>query len=542
VRGVLSIGLIFLAGVSTSCPRSDLFRATPDRLVLVEGIPRVDANSMVAPEDDDASDAREAEAARDDARDWGLDDTPNVEENTTEAGDDAEPLEAVDPPAVDPHAPKLASIARETWVYAEPRYRSRRLGYLRAGAIVTRGERAAGTRSCKAGWYAIEPAGFVCAQKTATLDLAAPVVAASARRPRMDGLPYDYVMSRFPTPPFYARVPTRDEQLRAEPDLASHQRKVTTLSRDKDFVEPPPPETLPASLVEGRVLPSFGGDPPRSPDRAWLGQARTRSGFALLSQFEHEGRRFGLTTDLFLIPIDRTRYVRPSSFRGVALNDTQTLPVAFVMKKRATRYTPDEHGRMKAGDVLSYREALSLSGNVSLGGAFLEVRDGTWVRAEDVRRIDRMTRPPLWSSKGRKWIDVSILKQSLVAYEGDKPVYVTLVSTGADGLGDPKKTHSTIQGAFLIHTKHVSVTMDADEKEGDPFDLRDVPFVQYFTEGYALHAAYWHDDFGTPRSHGCINLAPTDAAWLFEFTTPDVPENWHAAMSLKKGTLVHTHP
>ena len=120
-------------------------------------------------------------------------------------------------------------------------------------------------------------------------------------------------------------------------------------------------------------------------------------------------------------------------------------------------------------------------------------------------------------------------------------MYVTLVSTGKDGLGDPEKTHSTKLGVFLVHTKHVSVTMDGDTA-GDEFDLRDVPFVQYFTQGYALHGAYWHDDFGTPRSHGCVNLAPIDAAWLFGFTTPDVPEGWHASLSLDQGTLVHTHP
>jgi lipoprotein-anchoring transpeptidase ErfK/SrfK len=155
--------------------------------------------------------------------------------------------------------------------------------------------------------------------------------------------------------------------------------------------------------------------------------------------------------------------------------------------------------------------------------------------------IDRLQHPPAWATAGRKWIDVSILHQSLVAYEGMKPVYVTLVSTGADGLGDPKKTHSTIQGAFLIHTKHLSVTMD-DDKIGDEFDFRDVPFVQYFTEGFALHGAYWHDDFGTPRSHGCVNLSPRDAAWLFNWTTPEVPAAWHGALSLKKGTLVYIHP
>ena len=77
---------------------------------------------------------------------------------------------------------------------------------------------------------------------------------------------------------------------------------------------------------------------------------------------------------------------------------------------------------------------------------------------------------------------------------------------------------------------------------GDEFDFRDVPFVQYFTEGYALHAAYWHDEFGTPQSHGCVNLSPNDAAWLFDWTDPQVPAAWHAALSLRKGTLVYIHP
>ena len=152
-----------------------------------------------------------------------------------------------------------------------------------------------------------------------------------------------------------------------------------------------------------------------------------------------------------------------------------------------------------------------------------------------------MKNVPGWANQGRKWIDISILRQSLVAYEGTRPVYATLVSTGADGLGDPKKTHSTVQGAFLVHTKHVSATMDGDEV-GDEFDLRDVPYVQYFHEGYALHAAYWHDEFGTPRSHGCVNLAPQDAAWLFGWSTPEVPEGWHGYLEIHGGTIVYTHP
>jgi lipoprotein-anchoring transpeptidase ErfK/SrfK len=201
-------------------------------------------------------------------------------------------------------------------------------------------------------------------------------------------------------------------------------------------------------------------------------------------------------------------------------------------------------GGFARAEPLAFRQAVPITDHKQRvsGDTYVQAKDGTWLREGELVRVDRYQNEPNWAASGRKWIDVSILRQALVAYEGTTPVYVTLVSTGADGIGDPKTTHSTIQGTFLIHTKHVSVTMDGEEDDPDPFDFRDVPFVQYFNEGFALHAAYWHDDFGNPRSHGCVNLAPRDAAWLFRWTDPEVPPGWHAALSLKRGTLVHTHP
>jgi lipoprotein-anchoring transpeptidase ErfK/SrfK len=445
-------------------------------------------------------------------------------------------------PASQP-VPELASTALETWVYAEPRWSARRIGYLRAGAIVERDLEPEGRSSCPEGWYRIQPKGFVCARKTATLDVFDPVVEASRPGPRRDGLPYHYVMSRFPTPPLYARLPSADEQRRHEPNLEGHLQRYARVAAEPDFVTPPEPDPLPPSLLYDQPAPSLQNERPRDPARLLLGRAGVRSGFGLLAQFDHDGRRFGLTTELAVIPIDRTRFVSPSTFHGIELSDEVTLPVAFVTSRHAVRYELGGDNRLHRGAALGFRQALPLTGRVRGRGSaqYYEVTDGTWVQAAQIVRVDPMKKPPAWSRGSRKWIDVSILRQSLVAYEGQKPVYATLVSTGVDGIGDHEETHSTIQGAFLIHTKHVSVTMDSDEA-GDEFDLRDVPFVQYFTEGYALHGAYWHDDFGKPRSHGCVNLAPIDAAWLFGWTTPEVPDRWHAALSLKQGTLVFTHP
>ncbi len=76
------------------------------------------------------------------------------------------------------------------------------------------------------------------------------------------------------------------------------------------------------------------------------------------------------------------------------------------------------------------------------------------------------------------------------------------------------------------------------------YQLRDVPYIQYFESGYALHVAYWHDVFGTPRSHGCINLSPVDGHRLFLWTEPAVPEGWHAINTgedMGEGTTVIVH-
>ena len=459
-----------------------------------------------------------------------------------DGSDDVKEPEPTPPPRETREVLELASTAKETWVFAEPNWKARRIGYLRAGAIVERrAHPAAKNASCPEGWYRIEPRGYVCVGDKATLNIFDPVVEASAKRPRRDGLPYTYVMSRFPPPPFYSRLPSAEEALKVEPDLKGHLRKAARMILEPGYVEPPPAESVPGMLLYGRSAPPLGGE--KRSQAVSFGRALARSGFALLSTFDYEGRRYGLTTELAVLPLDRTRVIKPSTFHGIKLDDEVTLPVAFVKSRHASRWVVGPGGAITRGAPLGYREAVPLTGaqkHIS-GTAYLVAKDGTLIQAEQAVRVDRFTNAPAWSAGDRKWIDVSILRQALVAYEGKKPVYATLVSTGADGLGDPKKTHSTIQGAFLIHTKHVSVTMD-DDKIGEEFDFRDVPFVQYFTEGFALHAAYWHDEFGTPRSHGCVNLAPIDAAHLFNWTDPDVPSNWHGALSLRKGTLVYTHP
>ena len=149
---------------------------------------------------------------------------------------------------------------------------------------------------------------------------------------------------------------------------------------------------------------------------------------------------------------------------------------------------------------------------------------------------------PAWGKRGEKWIDVNLTKQVLTLYEGENPVFATLVSTGEAGLADPTSSTATKRGIFRIHTKHVTATMSSDET-GEEFELHDVPYVQYFDkEGYALHGAYWHDRFGVPKSHGCINLSPRDAKRVFHWTEPKLPSGWHGVLTPLRGTVIFVHP
>jgi len=551
-----SVRLISLAalgmGAFASCSAGEIARPAPDRGAEVSApiatltIPAPPPAPSIAEPEPEPAVAPLPELAVAAAEAAPIPAASAVEPEPTPAGEDASDEEEDEPspssvrefePSVDPGR-LLVAIGRETLVYERPSFKSQKIGYLRAGAQIRRDEKPAGYDGCKQGFYRVMPEGYVCVGPTATLDPQNPVAQFSRVRPdRSAAMPYLYGRSLYPTPPFYTRLPSKLEQQQQEVELARHLEANTRYAWRNALSDPTPPFLL----AGGQAPTPFGYA--HEPNKLTSGRAVPDSSFALLALYEHQGRRFGLTTDMTLLPLDRMKPVTPSTFHGLALNSSVTLPVVFVRARNAFLYSGSPKAGLSIARPIGYREALPITGRSrSLSGlSYLETTSGEWLRDENLVRVDKMTQRPGWVKPGRTWIHVSILRQSMVAYEGDTPVYVTLVSTGADGLGDPKTTHSTVRGQFLIHTKHVTATMDSDEV-GDEFDLRDVPYVQYFSEGFAFHAAYWHDTFGTPHSHGCVNLSPSDSRWLFHWTDPPVPQAWHGAMSLRGGTLVYISP
>ena len=123
--------------------------------------------------------------------------------------------------------------------------------------------------------------------------------------------------------------------------------------------------------------------------------------------------------------------------------------------------------------------------------------------------------PSTTGNGGEHWIDVDLSQQRVYAYEGDTVVNSFVVSTGT-------WQTPTVTGSYKVWIKLVSTPMS-----GPGYYLPGVPYTMYFYKGYALHGTYWHNNFGTPMSHGCVNLSIPDAEWLYNFSAVGTVVNVH---------------
>lgn len=398
------------------------------------------------------------------------------------------------------------------------------------------------TEGCKGGWFAIEPRGFVCANDAATLESEANMVALAQPLPaRGEPLPFAYAKVKSPAPHYYTKIPSREDMRKVEGGEAVARIERAIPDPNLDLIGPA--IEVPPLLAQGGRIPRPIGTAPRL--RFWVHTGRADPGtrVAILSHFIAEKRHYVITSQLDLVPLDRLTIVKPSAFHGIELKEGQGLPVGFVRGKAATGYKADDKGNLTQAVALGPKQAMALTGQErkEKGGTLLETSDGVWVPSTALILLDaRKNIPSFVKSDDMRWIDIDIRSQSLVAWQGKKPVYATLVSTGTGFLGDPETTHATPRGVFTIFSKHVSTKMSGDEL-GAEYQIDDVPYVQYFHKSYALHGAFWHDSFGQIHSHGCVNLAPADAAWIFEFTSPELPKGWHGAHAASGGTTVFIH-
>jgi hypothetical protein len=266
---------------------------------------------------------------------------------------------------------------------------------------------------------------------------------------------------------------------------------------------------------------------------------------AIVEEKTAHGEAWGKTKKGRWIAMRELVPARSFLFHGELVADGK-LDLAWVTTEKASVFASDKADKVTGARVrfekVRVREEKGTGANVMLR---VESDDGAlaggWMRARELSRA-RLAAPPAEAggeAATERWIDVDLAQQTIVAYEGPKPVFASLVSTGK---GPPKSDFATPVGVHRIWVKIFTTKMDNLEKEDveKHYALEDVPWVQFFDKAVALHGVFWHRDFGHIHSHGCVNLAPIDARWLYAFTSPHLPTGWTAVYPTRTepGTVV----
>ena len=453
-----------------------------------------------------------------------------------------------------PHDPSKASDDRKSVI---------RLGYLRKGDKVAVKPQIVKKSSCLEGWYELLPlpgappkttGGFVCG-KYATLDPEDKELANAPHPPNMDGpLPYDYGLNLVNGAPLYRRPPLRKERAEYERGLAVGKTPKT----DEGAAAPVAAHADNGSgetpwYLEHKDRSQISMDELKG--ETSLIEKRMVKGFylALDTKIHAFAGSFWRTTRGMFVPKDHVLVHDPKvEFEGVWLGrenekgDTpKHLPLGWVTNPHQWKYLiDDDHQKVHRHEHVDRFTVVQLTGKKQIveNKKYYETDEGWWLRAMD-GTITEPGPPPKDLSPGEKWVDVNLTRQSLVAFEGDKPVFATIISSGRHDDNNPAKDHRTRPGDFRVREKHISATMDNDTATDGPYSIEDVPWIMYFDGSTALHGAFWHSKFGHERSHGCVNMTPHDAHELFGWIGPKLPEGWHGvhATDANPGTRVIVH-
>lgn len=202
--------------------------------------------------------------------------------------------------------------------------------------------------------------------------------------------------------------------------------------------------------------------------------------------------------------------VQTSSFAGVKVNVQPRRPFGWVLREVVVRSEPagpaEEGARiLKRYDLVQVYDRV-IGGD---GAPWYDIGGSQWVRYHALA-IVTLQEPPRDVGEDAFWVDVDLSQQIFAAYEGQQLVFAGLISSGL-----PR--WPTRRGLFQVRRTYLTTPMVGGEVGDDYYYLEDVPHTMFFDRDIALHGAYWHDDFGRPKSHGCVNIAPRAAEWLYDW-------------------------
>lgn len=408
------------------------------------------------------------------------------------------------------------------------------VGWLRRGEIVRLKPSAEPTATCGSGWHPIHPQGFACAGEGIRISPTPPSVAAEERAGanRNAPLPFSYYLVKDAKVPELHAFPSREQQRAVQLYMDAW----SALLR----------ETADAGVSareqkkrETKLKKFEAGELPDQPKKHPIIRRFLERGFFVAGTdvVERPERRYLHTVRGSYVREDQLAPKSGAQFRGVELGGATSLPVAWAVRPAVPQRAvslPDGTTKLVDAQDKPPIERLSLVPSWQRWARVNdkpvhELSDGTLLREWYLAVAERIARPKE-VGPDEPWIHVDEGEQTLVLYVGDEPRFATLVSSGTDD-------HRTPLGSYRLTRKFVSDTMSdigADAAD-DRYSIDDVPWAQYFHGARALHAAFWHTGFGLPRSHGCINLAPADAFYVFQRTWPPLPPAWHGIAAKDTG-------
>ncbi len=175
-------------------------------------------------------------------------------------------------------------------------------------------------------------------------------------------------------------------------------------------------------------------------------------------------------------------------------------------------YVAPSFGAATTGETYYREDLIQVYDTVEAEGVFwYQIGPDEWVNSLKSRVVSLKTTPPEGVNANR-WIELDLFQQTIMAYEDGRLLFATLMASGVDPF-------FTQPGVFTIYEKKELETMRGafEADRSDFYYLEDVPWTMYFDQARAIHTAYWRTFFGYPQSHGCVNLSPGDAKWLFDW-------------------------
>ncbi len=223
---------------------------------------------------------------------------------------------------------------------------------------------------------------------------------------------------------------------------------------------------------------------------------------------------------------EHLRYAQPSRFAGVRLpEESLPYPIAWVLVNTVPSRTPG--AEPTEGDLAVLRYTLiNIYAQVEIEGwRWYQIGVDQWIHQTLVAKVLPVERPE--DVDTRKWVSIDLYEQVAIAYEGETPVFATLISSGLE-------EWPTREGLFNVYIRYPRTIMSGAEGKPDFYYLEEVPWTMYFDGDIGLHGTYWHDGFGYRHSHGCVNLSITDSAWLYNWASDEhdltVPNDKGAAV------------